>query len=236
MQRVLALDEVKPADPWREVPPTEDEFWSDARERQRRLLKVLLEGALEEELTALLRAARYRRVDDRQGYRNGFYARDLTTQIGIITGIRVPRARTVTGERSVFRQYQRRQVTVENTIRDIFLAGVSTRRVGETLEALVGERVSAQTVSRVARSLDEEIAQFHQAPLTDDVQYLLLDGFYSCSEKSSTEARSSRVLSTAGRFFSAISSSFRSPPGLQCTPPASGAAAAPRSRVGWQVE
>lgn len=197
MQRLLALDEVRPADLWREVPPSEDEFWCDARERQRRLLKVLLEGALEEEMTALLRAGRFRRVDDRQGYRNGFYARDLTTQIGIVTGIRVPRARTVTVERSVFRRYQRRQATVEKMIRDVFLAGVSTRRVGETMEALLGERVSAQTVSRVARSLDKEIVRFHQAPIADDVQYLFLDGVY-LKVKSSLGARRRLVLCAYG--------------------------------------
>src|SRR5437879_12812777 len=54
MRRLKALDEVTPADLWREVPLAEDEFWADARERQRRLLKVLLEGALEEELTQML--------------------------------------------------------------------------------------------------------------------------------------------------------------------------------------
>lgn len=178
MQRLIALDEVTPADLWREVPASEDEFWWDARERQRRLLKVLLEGALEEELTSLLGASRFRRTDNRQGYRNGFYARDLTTQIGIVTGIRVPRARTLTVERSVFSRYQRRQGMVEKMIRDVFLAGISTRRVGETLEALLGERVSAQTVSRVARGLDDEIAKFHRAPIADDVQYLFLDGVY----------------------------------------------------------
>src|ERR1700730_18539596 len=157
MQRLIALDDFSPADLWREVPPSEDEFWWDARERQRRLLKVLLEGALEEELTQVLGAGRFRRTEKRHGYRNGFYARDLTTQIGIVSGIRVPRARTVTVERSVFSRYQRRQAMVEKMIRDVFLAGVSTRRVGETLEAMLGERVSAQTVSRVARSLDGEI-------------------------------------------------------------------------------
>lgn len=176
MLRLKALDEVTPADLWREVPESEDEFWSDARERQRRLLKVLLEGVMEEELTQVLGAGRFRRTDNRQGYRNGFYARDLATQIGIVSGIRVPRARAVTVERSVFRRYQRRQAMVEKMIRDVFLAGVSTRRVGETLEALLGERVSAQTVSRVARSLDGEVAKFHQAAIVDNVQYLFLDG------------------------------------------------------------
>jgi putative transposase len=193
MQRLIALDELSPADLWREVPPSEDEFWWDARERQRRLLKVLLEGALEEELTQVLGAGRFRRTEKRHGYRNGFYARDLTTQIGIVSGIRVPRARTVTVERSVFSRYQRRQAMVEKMIRDVFLAGVSTRRVGETLEAMLGERVSAQTVSRVVRSLDGEIARFHQAPIVDDVLYLFLDGIY-LKVKSALGARRRLVL------------------------------------------
>lgn len=178
MQRVKPLDELAPADLWREVPESEDEFWRDTRERQMRLLKGLLEGALEEELTVLLGAARYRRVEGRHGYRNGFYERDLATQVGIVTAIRVPRARDGVGRRSVFSHYQRRQAQVNQVIRQTFLAGVSTRRVGETLEALLGERVSAQTVSRVARSLNREVARFHRSPIEDDIRYLLLDGVY----------------------------------------------------------
>ena len=193
MQILKALDEVTPVDLWREVPLAEDEFWADARERQRRLLKVLLEGALEEELTQMLGAGRFRRTDNRQGYRNGFYARDLTTQIGIVSGVRVPRARAVTIERTVFRRFQRRQAMVDEMIRDVFLAGISTRRVGETLQALLGERVSAQTVSRVARSLDGEIAKFHAAVIADDVQYLILDGVY-LKVKSARGARRRLVL------------------------------------------
>lgn len=176
MVRVKALDEVRPEDLWREVKPAQDEVWQDIREKQRRLLKALLEGALEEELTVLLEAARYRRTETRRGRRNGFYQRDLMTQYGIITAIRVPRARTVDVERSVFSAYKRRQAQVDLLIRDVFLAGVSTRRVGETLEGILGTPVSAQTVSRVARSLDHEVARFHEAPLADDLQYLFLDG------------------------------------------------------------
>jgi putative transposase len=178
VQRVKALDELTPADLWREIPKGDDEFWLDAREKQRVLLKTMLEGALEEELTVLLGAGRYRRTDDRHGYRNGFYERDLATQIGVVTAIRVPRARCEPAERSVFSRYQRRQEQVNDVIRQVFLAGVSTRRVGETLEAVLGERVSAQTVSRVTKGLDKEVARFHEAPLAADVLYLLLDGVY----------------------------------------------------------
>lgn len=178
MQRVKALDELTPADLWREVPREDEDFWSDARQRQLHLVKVLIEGALEEEMTLLLAASRYRRTEERHGYRNGFYERDLATQAGIVTAIRVPRARGQPVDRSVFSRYQRRQEQVNDVIRDVFLAGISTRRVGETLEALLGERVSAQTVSRVARSLDREVARFHEAAIPDDVLYLLLDGVY----------------------------------------------------------
>ena len=155
------MDELTPADLWREVPDSEDEFWQDIREKQLRLLKAVLEGALEEEMIVLLGAGRHRRTQARRGHRNGFYERDLGRQIGIVTVIRVPRARGLPPiEHSVFRSYRRRQTVVHGLIRDIFLAGVSTRRVGESLEALLGESVSAQTVSRVARSLDRVLCAY----------------------------------------------------------------------------
>ena len=178
MQRVKALDEMTPVDLWREVPRSEDEFWQDTREKQLRLLKGILEGALEEEMTVLLGAARFRRTEGRRGYRNGFYQRDLATQIGIVTSMRVPRARGESVQRSVFSRYQRRQAQVNDVIREVFLAGVSTRRVGECLQAVLHDRVSAQTVSRVVRSLDREVARFHAARVVDDIRYLLLDGVY----------------------------------------------------------
>src|SRR3989304_8091470 len=93
MQRVKARGEVTLADLWREGPVAQDEFWQDPRQRQRQILKVILEGALEEEMTALLGAGRFRRTDERCGHRNGFYSRDLVTLIGVVTAIRVPRAR-----------------------------------------------------------------------------------------------------------------------------------------------
>lgn len=193
MQRLKPLDELTPADLWREVSESEDEFYRDALEKQRRLLKVLMEETLEEEMTLLLQASRFRRTEGRQGYRNGFYQRDLATQMGIVTAIRVPRARGQSVDRSVFSRYQRRQAQVNTVIRKALLAGISTRRVGETLEALLGERVSAQTVSRVARSLDREVKRFHEAAIADDVLYLLLDGVY-LKVKSATAVQRKLVL------------------------------------------
>jgi len=177
MVTVKALDELTLADLWQVVPHDED-FWEDTKPRLRSMLKHLMQGALEEELTALLGASRYRRVERRGGYRNGFYERDLVTQIGIVQGVRVPRARGLPQERAVFDRYQRRQGEVNQLIRDVFLRGVSTREVGRVLETMLGERVSAATVSRVARSLDVEVQRFHTQRLTDTWRYLLLDGVY----------------------------------------------------------
>jgi putative transposase len=178
MQRLKALDELTPADLWREVPVCDDEFWQDAREKQLTLVKTMVEGVLEEEMTQLLGAARFRRTELRHGYRNGFYQRDLATQLGIVTAIRVPRARNGPLKHSAFSRYQRRQQQVNDVIREVFLAGISTRRVGEALQAILGEPVSAQTVSRVTQSLDREVARFHKSHLNDDLRYLLLDGVY----------------------------------------------------------
>ena len=77
MVTIKALDEIRPEDLWKEVKPARDEFWQDFQEKQRRLVKTLLEGALEEEMSVLLEAGRYRRTETRRGRRNGFYQRDL---------------------------------------------------------------------------------------------------------------------------------------------------------------
>ncbi len=143
MVSVKALDELTPADLWQAVPHDED-FWEDSGERLRALLKHLMQGALEEEQLELLAASRYRRVELRRGYRNGYYERDLVTQLGVVQGIRVPRARGLRSEHRVFARYQRRQREVNDVIRDVFLRGVSTREVGRVLGAMLGEEVSAE--------------------------------------------------------------------------------------------
>jgi putative transposase len=177
MVTVKALDELTLADLWQVVPGDED-FWEDTKPRLRALLKHIMQGALEAELVELLGAARYRRVEGRRGYRNGFYERDVVTQIGIVQGVRVPRARGLRADHAAFGRYQRRQAEVNQLIRDVFLRGVSTREVGRVLETMLGERVSAATVSRVASTLDAEVRRFHQQPLSDTWRYLLLDGVY----------------------------------------------------------
>jgi putative transposase len=195
MGSLKALDELTLADLLRELP--RDRLWEDIEEQQRNLLKLVLEGALEEEMVELLAASRYRRVENRRGHRNGFYDRDLVTQIGIVRGMRVPRARGLSPERVVLGRYQRRCVKVDHLIRNVFLRGVSTRQVGEVLQELLGEPVSAATVSRVAAGLDGEVGRFHGSPLGDHWRYLVLDGVY-LRVKQATKVRRRLVLCAYG--------------------------------------
>ena len=111
----------------------------------------------------------------RLDYRNGFYFRDLVTQLGRLARVRVPRTRQ--GFRSqVLPRYQRRQQAVNNLILQAFLRGISTRQVGQVLEPVLGESYSAQTISNITRQLNQAVAHFHRRPLRDDYVYLFLDG------------------------------------------------------------
>src|SRR5207244_11421733 len=90
--------------------------------------------------------------------------------------LKVPRSRSGRFQSQIIPRYQRRQELVNQTLREVFLLGVSTRQAGRALATLVGESVSASTVSEVAKVLDEAVNQWHRRPLTDHYQYLLLDG------------------------------------------------------------
>ncbi len=141
-------------------------------------LQRLLEGALDEEINAYLGISRpYERVGPRD-QRNGYYTRRLETQRGTVPDLRVPRSRQGEYEPQVFRRYQQRSAEVDDLICGMFLQGVSTRRVGELLEVVTGSAVSASTVSRVSQVLDQVVAEFHQRPLEDEYQYLILDGIW----------------------------------------------------------
>jgi putative transposase len=174
--QVRDLTELKVEDLWREVKGDEEEWWGDIKQETLRAAKRLLESAMEEELLECLRAGRYRRTGLRHGYRNGYRNRNLLTELGLIEHIRVPRDRRGDYTPGVLQKYQRRQNRVNGLIREMFLAGVSTRRVGEVLEPVLGVAPSPQTVSRVTRELDAEVRRFHNRLLSDHYWYLLLDG------------------------------------------------------------
>ena len=176
MTQVKDLTELTIKDLWREVKDDEEGLWGDIKQESIRVVKGLLECAMESELLESLRAGHYRRTELRRGYRNGYRHRDLLTEMGLVEHLRVPRDREGEYKPTVLVKYQRRQTKVNDMIREMFLAGVSTRRVEEVLLPILGERISPETVSRVARSLDIEVKRYQNRSLSDEYRYLLLDG------------------------------------------------------------
>jgi putative transposase len=106
--------------------------------------------------------------------RNGHYPRHLLTTLGDIE-LRVPRTRRYSPS-GVLRAYARREAEIDRVILAGFVLGLSTRKVGETLLAMLGRELSATTVSRVAKTLDSAVAAFHRRPLKNQYKVLMLDG------------------------------------------------------------
>ena len=113
-------------------------------------------------------------ADDAADRRNGYYRRHLLTELGDIE-LNVPRTRRYSPT-EVIRAYARRTRQIDRVILAGFVLGLSTRKVGETLLALLGRRVSPSTVSQVAKTLDTAVAAFHRRPLQNRYKVLMLDG------------------------------------------------------------
>lgn len=131
------------------------------------VLEAEMRGAVDRHMEEMGR----REAADR---RNGAYARHLLTSMGDIE-VMVPRTRSFSAHR-VLGAYARRAPDVDRLILATFVLGLSTRKVGVALQGILGERVSATTVSRVARALDAAVAAFHQRRLDDGYRFLFLDG------------------------------------------------------------
>lgn len=147
------------------------------QERMRLAIKFTLIRILEEEVDGFVNASPYQRTLERRDYRNGTYERDLGTSMGVIEDLPVPRTRG--GFRTeLFERYHRRQAELDQAICDMFIAGASTTRVGEVVEALSGTQPSPSTVSRVFHGLDEEFEQWKKRPLQEHYCYVFADGTY----------------------------------------------------------
>ncbi len=161
------------------VQDVQESFWGDFQGRTREMLKKLLEADAEQQMAEHLglqwheRARSAKRVD----YRNGFYERNYVTQFGVLR-LRIPRTRQRSFLPRWIERLQRRAPEVAELIRQAFLRGISTRQVGRVVAVVTGEAVSAQTVSRLTRVLDQAVQEFHHRRLGDDWAYLVLDGVW----------------------------------------------------------
>ncbi len=148
-------------------------------------LGEIVRGTVEETLNSLLnaeadrlcQAKRYERTADRIDTRAGSYERQLDTKAGRVK-LRVPKLRKVPFETAIIDRYRRRESSVEEALVEMYLAGVSVRRVEDITEALWGTRVSPSTVSGLNKKIYKRIEKWRTRPLTGSHPYVYLDGIY----------------------------------------------------------
>ena len=137
-----------------------------------------LNELLEKEAESLTQTARYERSEARQGYRSGHYDRNLTTTSGDVT-LHMPRLKGVSFETAIIERYRRRESSVEEALIEMYLAGVSVRRVEDITEALWGSKVSPATISELNKKAYVHIEDWRNRPLRGGrYPYVYVDGIY----------------------------------------------------------
>jgi transposase-like protein len=143
----------------------------------KQLLRESLQEVLEAEMTELLGAEPAQRTEARSGYRAGYYGRSLVTRIGKLE-LRVPRDREGRFSTELFERYQRSEKALVSALAEMYVQGVSTRKVKAVTEELCGYAFSASTISQINKGLDAALARFAHRPLEEAYPYLILDARY----------------------------------------------------------
>ncbi len=150
---------------------------TELKELVRQSVEEVLNGLLDEEADRLTNARKYERTEGRQDTRAGHYTRKLLTQAGEVE-LEVPKLRTLTFETAIIERYKRRETSVEEALVEMYLAGVSTRRIEDITQLLWDTKLSAGTVSRLNGKVYEQIEAWRQRPLEGSYPYVYLDGIY----------------------------------------------------------
>ena len=143
----------------------------------RQSVEETLNGLLEAEADELCGAKRYERNVERLDTRAGHYERKLQTKAGEVA-LKVPRLRNMPFETQIIERYRRRESSIEEAMIEMYLAGVSVRRVEDITEALWGTRVSPSTVSELNQKIYVHIDAWRNRPLEDEYPYVFLDGIW----------------------------------------------------------
>lgn len=148
------------------------------KELVRGSVEETLNGLLEAEAQKLTQAAKYERSEERQAYRSGHYQRNLTTTSGDVS-LNVPRLKGITFETAIIERYRRRESSVEEALIEMYLAGVSVRRVEDITEALWGSKVSPSTISELNKKAYVHIEDWRNRSLQGGrYPYVYVDGIY----------------------------------------------------------
>ncbi len=155
----------------------EDAVKTELKDLVRKSVEETLNELLDNEAEELTGASKYERSESRKGYRSGHYTRNLTTTSGNVK-LYVPKLKGVPFETAIIERYRRRESSVEEALIEMYLAGVSVRRVEDISEALWGSRVSASTISDLNQKAYVHIEEWRQRPLHGKYPYIYIDGIY----------------------------------------------------------
>jgi putative transposase len=150
----------------------------DVEARVRQGVKAVLEEVLQEEMTQHLQAGYRELTPTRRGERNGHYQRNLLTPAGKIERLEVPRDREGEFVTELFERYKRMTGDVEEAVLEMYLSGISVRKIAGVTEALSRVKVGKDAVSRIARRLEEQQRAWRERPLEKAYPYLYLDATY----------------------------------------------------------
>ncbi len=155
----------------------EEQIKGHLDEMVRGTVEEMLNGLLEAEAEQLIGAGRYERSAQRQDTRAGHYERNFDMKVGRVK-LQMPKLRNLTFETSIIERYKRRESSVEEALIEMYLAGVSVRRVEDITEALWGTRVSPGTVSNLNKKIYEQIEVWRNRPLKGSYPFVYLDGIW----------------------------------------------------------
>jgi putative transposase len=143
----------------------------------RAAVERLIQAALEAEMTEAIGAEKGERSETRLSYRSGYYSRSLITRVGTLE-LRVPQDRMGRFSTELFERYQRSEKALVGTLAEMYVQGVSTRKVKVVTEALCGHSFSASSISTINKSLDAGLKAFAERRLNESYPYLILDARY----------------------------------------------------------
>src|SRR5215831_14649192 len=140
----------------------------------RAAIEALVQAALEAEISEAIGAEKGERTETRVSYRSGYYSRSLITRVGTLE-LRVPQDRMGRFSTELFERYQRSEKALVGTLAEMYVQGVSTRKVKAVTEVLCGHSFSASSISAINKSLDENLKAFAERRLSENYPYLIVD-------------------------------------------------------------
>ena len=152
-----------------------EEIWQSIELEIKDFTKSLIESILEQTIKQYLQLEKYQRSKQRIDYRNGYYQRKLQTKYGTINELSVPRLRNNQPEFQVFGRYETRQPQIDKLIGQMYLAGISTKKLRGIVQELTGKTLSHSTIAKIDQEIFEKtLAKFQNQPIPDDINICLL--------------------------------------------------------------